>query len=310
MDDAERGRTDELDKQILNAIKHPDPSHSMEESRERIYDEVKQKINSDPFVIRSRRKIYARYISIASVITLLIASVCTFTYRIGYHSAFHQIAQTNMEIQALPGMKSCLTLPDGTEVTLNGGSKLIYPVSFVGERHVTLSGEGFFNVAKDHDKPFFVHSEHLSVKVLGTRFNLKAYSDDRQTLLTLQTGSVMACSNDCEKGNCIFLKPDQQLIVDNATKQFQCINVSAEKFTSWKDNILIFQNQTMQEITVILERHFGTKINVVSEKIGEEQYTAQFKYGESLDEILRKLSYNRTWKFERCYNHIEIKSTN
>lgn len=311
LDDTQKKTDDEVDVEVwnvLNAMKHSDSSYSMEESREIVYDKVNRKIDSDPYIIRFRRKRMIRYVSVASAVTLLVVSLSMFIYKMGFNSAFDRIAQMNVEIKAPLGTKSCITLPDGTLVTLNAGSKLVYPVSFAEERHVTLSGEGFFDVSKDSDHPFFVHSERLSVKVLGTRFNLKAYKEDKQTLLTLQSGSVAAYPNECRKDGCVFLKPDEQLIVDNATAEFQCKSVSAEKYISWVDNILVFQNQTIEEIAVILERHFGIKIDVITEKIGQEHYTAQFKHGESLEEILRMLSYNRQWKFEKCDDKIEIKS--
>jgi len=294
---------------VLDAIKHPDTSRQTGESREVIYNKVEQKMNRDSFALPSRRKRFVHYISIASVIALLIVSVGTSTYFYGYHSATHKMARTNMEVKVPLGTMSHIILPDGTKVTLNGGSKLIYPVAFDGERSVTLSGEGFFDVAKDEKNPFFVHSQNLSVKVLGTRFGFKAYDEDKQTVLTLQSGLVSAFPYGSEKGNGIHLKPNQQIIVDNETKEFWRRDVIADEYLTWKDGILTFRNQAIEDIAVILERHFGTKISVLSDNLRHEQYTAQFKHGEGLDEILSKLSFKRAWNFKKANGRIEIISS-
>lgn len=294
---------------VLNAMKHPGTSQSMQESKEVIYSKVEQKINTDTFALPSRRKQLIRYISIASVIALLIASISTLTYFSGYYSATKELVQTNVEVQVPFGMISHMTLPDGTGVTLNGGSKLVYPASFAGERHVSLSGEGFFEVAKDLENPFFVHSENLLVKVLGTRFGFKAYKEDKQTILTLQSGSVSAFPSGNKSENGILLEPNQQIVLDNETKEFQRKNVIADEYITWKDGILTFRELTIEDISIILERRFGIKINIVSEKIKEEQYTAQFKHGEGLEEILDKLSYKRSWKYKKRNCKIEIESS-
>ncbi len=292
--------------EILHAVKHPDTSLQMEESRKTVWDKISSKTEADLLESSFKGHRIYRYLSIASVVAILIISVSSLTYFGGYHSATRHFSETHVEVNVPAGTTSRLTLSDGTEVVLNGGSKLTYPASFTNERHISLRGEGFFDVAKDLHKPFFVHSENLSVKVLGTRFGFKAYTDDTQTVVTLEEGSVNAIVPGEDAQNNITLLPHQQIIVDNLTKKFEQRNVTAYDYISWKDGILTFRNLTMQEISTLLERYFGRKINIMSEDLKKEQYTAQFKHAESLEEILEKLSYRREWKYKKHSDRIEI----
>ncbi|MDH6306257.1 transmembrane sensor [Parabacteroides sp. PF5-5] len=314
VDDTKRGEANNTEdisveaQHILNALKHPDTSRQMEESREPIYNKINNKIEADTFRLPFRHRRFIRYFSIASAIALLIVSVSTFTYFFGYNSAVDGLGQEYVEVVAPLGTISHITLPDETKVSLNGGSRLTYPVTFAGERHVTLSGEGVFDVTKDEKKPFFVHSDNMLVKVLGTCFGLKAYSEDKQTIVTLASGSVNVYPLGNKSPNGIFMKPNQQIILDNKTKEIQHKNVIADDYITWKDGILTFREQTIEEIAITLERHFGMKVIILSEKIRDEKYSAQFKHGETLDEVLHKLSYKRNWKFEKCHGKIYIEN--
>jgi ferric-dicitrate binding protein FerR (iron transport regulator) len=291
---------------VLEAVKHPNTSEEMEESREAIYNKVERKIDINRRGWSYGGKRFIRYFSMASAIALLIVSAGILAYFYGYDTARGELAQGEVEINVPWGVVSQIVLPDGTKVTLNGGSQLTYPTAFAGERHVILSGEGFFDVSKDPANPFYVHTKKLSIKVLGTCFAFKAYAEDKQTLLTLQSGSVKVFTNAHEPENGILLKPNQQIVLDNETQEYRCKNVIASDYTSWKDGILTFRSQTIEDIAVVLERHFRKKIYILSEKIGREQYTAQFKHGEGLEEILDKLSYKRPWKYIKRNGTIEI----
>ena len=206
------------------------------------------------------------------------------------------------------GVTTKITLPDGTVVTLNGGSKLTYPTLFAGkERCVSLSGEGFFEVAKDAEHPFLVNADNLSVKVLGTKFGFKSYKDDNQTIVTLKEGLVKAMPSNKEAVNGIVLRPNQQLVLDNRTGEFQCRNVNTAEYLSWKEGVLYFRDTTLDEIAKILERKFNVKILIASESLKNDRYFAHFGYNENLEQILTLLSHKRFWKYEKKNGTIEIR---
>jgi ferric-dicitrate binding protein FerR (iron transport regulator) len=301
------------------------------------------KIDRDnaPAHVRTRKsKPLLRYMPVAAAILAIFITGATFIYFLGYRSGVNDIVYTEIETFVPYGTIAKLTLSDGTKVVLNGGSTLIHPASFTGKyRQVNLSGEGFFDVAKNEHIPFIVHSTKLSVKVLGTRFSMKAYEEDRHTTLTLETGKVSALPVEY-KEEIIILESDQQLIYDNKTKELQRKNVDARDFmnwkegillepaqqlilnnetgeinrrkvdtddyTVWKNGILVFRNQTIGEIAFILERRFNQKIRIMSDTIRNESYGGRFKDGESVEDILRILSEKRDWKFSKRDGIIEI----
>jgi ferric-dicitrate binding protein FerR (iron transport regulator) len=294
---------------LLQAMQHPDILNQMEKSKETVYNRVNRKMDADMLIDRSKR--YGRNIRILSLTAACIALLCIVTaYQAGLRSAKKTPGQTQVEWSVPYGIVSKVTLSDGTLVTLNGGSKLTYPGSFDGEeRRVSLSGEGFFEVAKDEKHPFTVNAKNLSVKVLGTRFAFKAYEEDLHSVLTLEEGSIEAIpvNEGVMKKEGVLLKPAQQLILDNQTGELKRKNVNTDEYTSWKEGILHFRDLTLNEIAVILERRFDMKIRILSEEIGDEHYVAQFKYGENAEQILDKLSYKRSWKYIKQPGVIEIK---
>ncbi len=274
---------------VIDSMEHPVPPTEALDCKEEIFDRVNRKIASEAIlrpVSRDGRRRFLRYASAAAAV-LVLFTFAGIGYFFGYDASSHELAETLVHVDAPLGTLTKLVLADGMKVTLNGGSTLTYPTAFRDDRRVTLSGEGFFDVAKDEHKPFIVNSSNLTVKVLGTRFGFKAYEDDSSTLLTLQEGSVNAIPAGHTVTEGITLKPDQQLVVDNTTGEFQCRNVVAAEYISWKDGVVTFRDQTLQEISTVLQRKFNIKINIANDSIRKERYSAQFKYGET---------WNRYWK--------------
>lgn len=194
-----------------------------------------------------------------------------------------------VEIQVPYGENKLITLADGSRVTLNSGTTFRYPENFEGnERKVYLNGEAFFSVTKNTGKPFIVSTKNISVKVLGTQFNVKAYPTDLRTITTLQSGRVEIHTNTHQK---FVLKPDQQLTFNNKTRNTRLTNVAAEEFSGWINGKLIFENASFSEIIRTLERHFNVKIEITGTAIAppEELYTVKFLKNENLDEIFNVL---------------------
>jgi len=300
---------------IVNALKSEDISDQMEANKEIIYDRVNRKIDTNTSTdtnisarTAKQKKIFIhRYTAIASVVILLILSTFLIAYRTGYHSGKELLSQDLIEIKVPYGIISTIKLSDGSIATLNGGSTLIYPSIFNKKREVALSGEGYFEIIKNEKLPFIVNAGHLSVEVLGTRFNLKAYEEDLQSTVTLQEGSVKVIpANDEWKKEGIMLLPDQHLILDNKTGEFRCHNITAKDYISWKDGTLSFRDITLEEIAMILERRFDVSISIPSEEIRNECYVAKFKNGENLNKILELLSEKNTWKYIEQNDTIKI----
>ncbi|MDR1454985.1 MAG: DUF4974 domain-containing protein [Tannerella sp.] len=289
---------------VVNAIGYPETAQRMNDDKEDIYICFERKISAKT-VLNQKRKSRFRGMYVAAIALPVIFSVAYTAYRTGFRSGRHIASHNLIEVTAPYGTITRVTLPDSSTVTLNCGSKLTYPALFEDERQVSLSGEGFFNVAKS-SATFTVHAAHVSVKVLGTRFGFKAYDDDPYTVLTLEEGSVKAIPANENEDDGILLKPEQQLILNNKTGEIHRQVVSRQEYTSWKDGILTFKNLTWEEISVILERRFNVDIHIASEKVKNERFVALFKYGENIEQILDKLSYKRPWKYIKRNNTIEI----
>ena len=236
--------------QLLNAIKakHTLSVQEAEEGKEAVFKRVEEKLGRRYNLMATRRTRLFRYWPVAASIAILILSSVIVSIGI-INSRQLLTAQAPIVVEVPEGAITHLTLSDGTQVTLNGGSSLTYPAEFSDNREVCLQGEGFFDVRKKTESPFIVHTKQFSAKVLGTRFSFKAYDTDRQAVLTLERGSVQVLT-DHGKDNMI-LSPNQQVIKDSHTGKLYCHEVDAEDCTCWKDGILVFKDQTLAEISTI-----------------------------------------------------------
>ncbi|MDR1937877.1 MAG: FecR domain-containing protein [Tannerellaceae bacterium] len=292
---------------LINALKHSDISKQIEERKACIFERINHKINADKACCSmnvKKKNLRLKYLSIACIISLLMLSVVT--CYIGYASGKKISAQAQVEILVPYGILSQIKLPDESLVTLNGGSRLSYPASFGKERQVYLSGEGFFDINKDEKHPFTVNSKNISVRVLGTRFSFKAYEEDKQTILTLEEGSISAiptCKNTKES---ILLTSDQQLILDHQTGELRRKTVRVKNFTSWKDGYLYFTDMSLGEIATTLERRFNVRITFSSDDIRGERYYAQFENDENAYQILDLLSRKQSWTYTKQNEIINI----
>lgn len=291
--------------QLLNAVKAKNTlsAAEAEEGKEAVFQRVEEKLGRRYSFAADLKTRLFRYWPVAASIAILILSASIVT--IGWVSS-RQVMMTQVPIvlEVPEGAISHLTLSDGTQVTLNGGSRLTYPVAFSKNREVTLQGEGFFDVRKKAESPFIVHTRQFSAKVLGTRFSFKAYDDDRKAVLTLEKGSVQVLTDRCEDN--MILSPNQQVVKDNTTGTLFLQEVDAGEYTCWKDGVLVFKDQTLAEISTILERRFNVRIEIDSEAIRNDKYVASFRKHVSLDDILKKLSYQRSWTYKRENGKIRL----
>lgn len=234
--------------------------------------------------------------------------LCWFLFRTNENTGVKPINNT---VSTKAGDKANINLPDGSKVWLNGDSKITYVEDFQNKtREVYLSGEAFFDVAKDKTKPFIIHTRTINLKVLGTAFNVRSYDNEKETETALVHGSVEVTLRD-RPDQKIFLKPGEKLLVKNIPvdtspkykKQKQdeeapiavLTNMhyygtdSSSVETSWTKNELIFSDEPLDKIALNLERWFNVRITIVNESLKKEKYTATLEEDDKLEDFLEAL---------------------
>lgn len=289
---------------FMNAICKEDVLHETISKKDDIFKQVDQKIRQhDRHVVPLTSKRRWIWGSVASVILLCIV-VGYGGYLFGYNASYSELAQTDITVIAPLGTTTRVELPDKSEVVLNAGSFLKYPSFFQKQRTVTLVGEGFFNVEKS-EIPFIVRTENLSVSVLGTRFNLRAYGNEEQTQVTLEEGLVEVFTNT-QSNESLQLHPDQQLVLNHQTGELKREVVNVTEYMAWQKGNLVFKDISLADIVKNLERKFNTHIRIIDPDLTNERYYVTFEHNESLNEILNLLSYKREWTFKKNEDVIRI----
>lgn len=199
------------------------------------------------------------------------------------------------EIQCPLGVRTKFVLPDGTTGFLNSGSTLKYPVIFTSERNVTLNGEAFFDVMRDEEHPFTVNTPHMSTKVLGTQFDVIAYKNENTEEIILKEGKVEVYSNQGEKLE--TLQPNQKLVLNTQTRQYNKSTVEALQYISWTEGKLVFRNENMLQVASRLGRWYNVEIEIKDPELLKYAFRATF-IDEPLDEVLKLLALIAPLKYK------------
>ena len=197
-------------------------------------------------------------------------------------------------------MITSTTLPDGTYVTLNSNSTIIYPSHFDKEsRKVQLNGEAYFKVKKDENHPFKVITPQKAVvKVYGTQFNVEAYADDETITATLVEGSIaMAYENKKSNWAEQKIQPGQEIVYTATQQQIKIDQADVEVATSWKDGKLIFRDTPFKEVLKMLSKRFDVDFVVKNPKCFEASFTGVLEK-QRLGRILEYISVSSSIKFK------------
>lgn len=218
---------------------------------------------------------------------------------------FYYSQHKTTEITVAYGKTRHLLLPDSSEIWINAGSTIKYPKTFSEDkRQIYLEGEAYFSVKKDQAKPFIVRTNQLSVKVLGTKFNVKAYPDDETVTATLTSGKVEV-STSARKGQ--LLQSNEQLIYNVYTSALTIENISPAETDAWLNGQLLFINSSFKDIMQTLERHFNITIDNQTNIPLDKQYTVKFLKGESLNDILQVLQDVAGFSYQQQGTNILLK---
>jgi len=202
-----------------------------------------------------------------------------------------------------------ITLADGTKVWLNADSYITYPTSFNSrERKVILSGEAYFDVAKNKNVPFIVNINNKSeVKVFGTEFNIKAYRDEQAIRTTLIEGSVQVSQNiNNSKEHSYMLKPGQQASISNEGT-FVIAEVDANESIAWINGIFNFNDMDLESIMKNLARWYDVDIIFKNDELKNLNFGGIISRRSNISSILKFLAMTGTVNFEVDGNRIVVK---
>lgn len=261
----------------------------LEKIREKIFNN--KQVNKQYFQLK-------RILQFAAVVVVIITSTVFVTYFVLDPKPI-EYAQLSVNF----GKSQEIKLADGTVVTANAGSTVIYPEDFsqTDTRTVFLTGEASFKVAKNPDKPFIVKTKYMSVTALGTYFNIKTYPNEDLVRTTLIEGSVNVLILDSTRHEFI-LKPNEQIIYSTLNAKTEIKTVDAAKLATWENGFLVFQGVDFEEISNTIERKYNVTINYDNNKMQKyKSYFVKFSPDESIENvmnILSKLIENSSYRIE------------
>ena len=204
----------------------------------------------------------------------------------------HTTGEIYNKIETPAGGKYQINLPDGSKVWLNASSSLRFPAIFVGNtREVELTGEAFFDVAKNKNKPFKVITKDQVVEVLGTQFNINSYSDEDAIKTTLIEGSVKVIYKD----QIVLLSPGQQFRPNNLS--LKIVHADTDEVIAWKNGYFLFKNEDIQSVMRKLSRWYDVEVNYSGEmpKVG---FGGNISRSKDISEVLDVLQLTNAVHFK------------
>lgn len=270
--------------------------------------------SSSPDTIKEKVRILPIITAVAAIMSIPLLAGAIYLY-IGRNDAVDMYNEASMRAERLQsqnngsityvanrGTKSTVVLPDSSIVRLNSDSRLIVPQRFDSDvRTLTLYGEGYFEVRHHEDWPMHIHtSKGVTVKVLGTTFDLSAYDDDAAVKVTLIEGKVVVREDRTFSEH--LVRPNQEISINDCSEESMIQNAEIkkadiEKNTGWKDGNLIFDNTAMSEVTKQLERWYGVNIHVSDDDILKNRLTATFTT-ESITRVMELICFSSMVDYE------------
>lgn len=264
-------------------------------------------------------RFFMKHVFAFAAILILIFSTSLYFFEVYYSTG----DDVRVAISSGKGVRKEIVLPDGTLVRLNSDSKLSYDMDMQihDQRNVTVIGEAFFIVAHDKERPFVVKTNKVSIKVLGTEFNVRDYPGDRESETTLIKGSIELSVNG-RSDQKFILKPSEKFaLVEKKEKQadknsnsvLMIENISLVKLgdqeyiqeTSWTENKLLFQNESFEDLIPKLERWYNVRIILTEPTIKSYRFTGIF-IDENINQALEAMQLIKSFNYKRTDNEVTI----
>jgi len=211
-----------------------------------------------------------------------------------------------VEINAPAWTRAQFSLPDGTNGWLNSNSSVKYSGDFTYNREVVLDGEAFFDVKKDDKRPFKVSTDEIIVTVIGTRFNIASYENEKSIEVVLEEGRLSV--NNKEMNKSYSMKPNDCIIYNKKLDDLTIEVVEPETYSSWTNGKLVFRNDSLDVIARRLERWYNIAVEVRGSMTNQPRLRATF-IDENLEEVLKLLKLSLPITYEINPPQIKIDGT-
>ncbi|WP_163397303.1 FecR family protein [Flavobacterium fluviatile] len=247
-----------------SAEMHSDEKCVIQSSKSKLKNEIRQ-------IKKAKRVFYlSSFKWTAAAAVLLVVGFSAFYY-------LSVMTITTKQYATKLGERAKITLTDGTQVWLNAGSVLEYPEVFNGgTREVSLTGEAFFDVAKDKKHPFIIHTKQMDTKVLGTSFNVQAYPEQLHQEVSVLTGRVNVKSTITEEN--VFVTPGQKAVFQNKSNKLRAFkDVPVSSISLWRKSIIVFDDTPMPEVIATINRNYNVTLELKNDKLKKLQISAYFK---------------------------------
>ena len=234
--------------------------------------------------------------SVAAVAIVLLGLITVTAYWQGSRQI--QSNFSDIVVEAPLGSKTKLTLPDGSTVWLNAGSKMVYSQGFgVSDRRLAFQGEGYFEVEKNDEMPFLVQTHDVNVTVVGTKFNFRNYPEDEEAVVELLEGKV-ALEDQLKEEAVRYLSPNEKMVLHKATGEMDITSTKVKEATLWTENILLFDEDLLPDIVRELERSYHVQIEIENEDLKQTRFYGQFNQLEqNIYDVLDMLSETGKLKY-------------
>jgi ferric-dicitrate binding protein FerR (iron transport regulator) len=310
--------------------------HMMKLKDEFFVEEYSEVANSDDTIFEAKPGFFRtlflnKRLTVFSALTFIILTTGVIYLFSQKRGTKFPVDQAISSIVTKNGNRTKIVLPDGSQVWLNAGSNLDYNNStFNNElREVSLNGEAYFDVTKNAEKPFIIHTKKMDIKVLGTVFNVRSYSNEKIAEAALIKGSIEVTLKD-RKDQKIILKPNEKISVANEEPKIEpkqniipvkantshvpqivikelkpnpTYNIIGE--IAWTQNKLYFEDESLEDIGLRMERWFGKKVTIANESLKNVHYTGNFE-NETIEEVLLYLKLSRTFNFRLGSDNVVI----
>jgi transmembrane sensor len=273
-------------------------------------DQKKYEINSELELVMSSIEPKQAKRSILQRQIFQIAAMLVVTFGLGWASQFilftnnQQTEQVVMQEIFVPkGQVNQVFLADGTRIWINSETQLIAPSFFSPkERVVKLSGEAFFEVAKDKNRPFRVEVNGQQIEVLGTSFNVRAYNNSNEVETTLETGQIRLHTGN----QTTLLKPGEQSLLDKNTNKMIIDKVDVASISSWKNGRYVFQNKDLIEVFKVVERWYDVEITADEADFKGMHFSGVIKRNKDVKHFLEMLNNSISIKYEINLDKVRI----